>query len=179
MKCLFCGADQPMEVPEACGNCGFFMGTGIETAYKNQLARIAEYVMAGEIPMETFSQALSHMSSVLDEMYKDTIEWEEYIPEGALPDQVRDVVMKPVRAMKDGIDAFGEAIQILNLYVVDPDEEHIVKGLKAANKAHNMMVNSTDLAGFALREVKNQMPEGTAPSDEELLDMIASSPELE
>ncbi len=172
MKCLYCGQLQPQNVPEVCGVCNFYLGSNSENSYKNQLARLADLVMSNQITLETFSNSLANMSSILNELYKAAIAWEEYIPEGSMPDVVRNVVMRPIQVMKEGISVFGEAIDTLGIFVVDPDEEHIVKGLASARRAHNMMVNSTDLAGFALREVKSQMPEGTAPSDEDLMKMI-------
>ena len=172
MKCLYCGAIQPKNVPEVCGSCGFYLGSGDETAYKSQLMRLADLVLTQQITAEQFSASLGHMSSVLNDLHKTALAWEEYLPQGSIPDVVRNVVMKPINVMKDGIDTYGEAIDILGLYVVDPDEEHLVKGIQAAKKAHNMMINSTELAGFALREVKSQMPEGTAPTDEQLLAML-------
>lgn len=175
MKCLCCGAIQPAEALPSCSVCGFYLGEGIEQAYKNQLLRLAEYFTEGELDQEHFVKALGNMSIVLDEMHRAAISWDEYIPAGSIPDDVRNVVMKPVGVMREGIDAFEEALKYYNLYAVDPDKEHFVKANEAARKAHNILVNSSELAAFAFREVKAQMPPGTAPSDEELRQMLAAS----
>ncbi len=172
MKCLCCGTIHSPESGDNCTNCNFYLGSGADSAYKNQIARLIDMVAAGELTLEQFSESLAHMSRILDDMHKAALSWEEYLPSD-LPDVVKNVVMKPVNVMREGIDAFGEAIELLGMYVVDPDEEHLVKGMTAANKAHNIMVNSNELAGFALREIKSQMPEGTAPTDEQLMQMIS------
>lgn len=172
MKCLSCGNIYSYESEGLCQHCNFYIGNEAESAYKNQIARLIDMLVRGEIISDNFSNALRNMSSILDEMHRAAISWEEYIPEGSMPDEVRNIVMKPVNVMQEGIEAFSEALEVLGMYSVDPDEEHLVKGLELTRRAHNIMVNSNELAGFALREVKNQMPEGTAPSDEELKAMI-------
>ena len=174
MKCLSCGNLYAYGTEGVCPSCNFYIGNEAESAYKNQIARLIDMVISGEITSEKFSNALTNMSSVLDEMHKAAISWEEYIPEGSIPDEVRNIVMKPVNVMQEGIEAFSEALEVLGMFSVDPDEEHLVKGLELTRRAHNILVNSNELAGFALREVKNQMPEGTAPTDEELKAMIES-----
>lgn len=175
MKCLYCGAEQPPNGEPQCSSCSFYLGEGQERAYKNQLAKIAAFFAEGQIDSETFVRCLGNMSLVLDKMHKSALTWESFVPEGSVPELVRNVFMKPINVMREGIEAFEEALKDYNLFAVDPDEEYLVKGAAAARKGHNLMVNSAQMASYAFREIKRQMPEGEAPSNEELLAMVQNS----
>ncbi len=95
------------------------------------------------------------MSIMLDTMYKTSLTWDEMFPEDSIPKEVRDMIMKPVYVMREGIDAYGEALKSYNLYAVDPDDDYLEKGALAMRKAQNLMLNSVELTKFAFKEIKN------------------------
>ena len=158
MKCLYCGAEQDVNGEPLCTNCSFYLGTGIERDYKEQILRLAASLSNGEIDSDTFVKCLGNMSVMLDAMYKTSLTWEETFPENSIPDLVRNMIMKPVYVMREGIDAYEEALKYYNLYAVDPDDDYLDKAALAMRKAQNLMLNSVEFTKFAFKEIKSQLP---------------------
>lgn len=177
MKCLFCGAEQEVNGEPLCTECSFYLGTGQERDYKEQITRLAASLSNGEIDSDTFVKCLGNMSIMLDNMYKTSLTWDEMFPENSIPKEVRDMIMKPVYAMREGIDAYGEALKSYNLYAVDPDDDYLEKGALAMRKAQNLMLNSVELTKFAFKEIKSQLPSDFQLTPElQKMDEIISKP---
>ena len=100
MKCLFCGSEQPVNGEPLCTVCSFYLGRGEEREYKEQLSRLASALANGDIDSDTFVKSLGYMSLMLDEMYKTSLTWDETFPENSIPNEVREMIMKPVHVMR-------------------------------------------------------------------------------
>ena len=177
MKCLYCGSEQEMNGNPNCTVCSFYLGNGEERGYKEQLTRLAYAFSNGDMDSDTFVQCLGNMSVMLDDMYKTTLTWDTLIPENSVPAEVRNMVMRPVHVMREGIDSYGEALKAYNLYAVDPDEEYLEKASLALRKAQNLFVNSSELTQFAFKELRSQLPADVElPEDLKKVDEIISQP---
>lgn len=177
MKCLFCGSEQPVNGEPLCTACSFYLGRGEEREYKEQLSRLASALANGDIDSDTFVKSLGYMSLMLDEMYKTSLTWDETFPENSIPNEVREMIMKPVHVMRESLDSYDEALKAYNLYAVDPDAEYLQKASMAMRKAQNLMLNSMELTKYAFKEVKNQMPSDVVLSDDlKRMDEIISQP---
>lgn len=175
MKCLRCGYINHAE-SESCGSCGFPLCTDTPKPYYFQLKYLSQDIIVGAVSAEEFSESLSHMSHLLDDMHRMAVAWDEYMKSADLPDIAAAVIARPMRTLKEGIDVFEQALNTLRFYVSDPEENHLIAGLELADKACNILNACTDLAGYAYREVKKQIPAEMAPSDEEVRKMMTPSP---
>ena len=157
MKCIYCGAEQHSSLEQTCPECSFYLGEGDERNYGAQLSRIAELFKVGEIDKDNFVRCLNIMSSILDAMFKTSLNSEKILP-ADLPEAIRKICIKPAAFMREGLEHFEEALKNYNLYAVDPDEEYLVNAANESEMAQEMIKVSRKMAAMAFMTIRKHIP---------------------
>jgi len=180
MWCLRCGERDPGE-QDKCKKCEYPIGTPENRLYLLQLMRMTGDLLCGNLTKEDYDQVLSNASKMLDEMYKGILAIENKMNEENMPESGRYVMSRPMTSFREGIEVFSSALEELRMYLVDPDEDHLRKGLKLVEKANNTMYYCFEVSQYAMREIKRCMPEGDAPTQEaveaEIKKAISTTPQ--
>lgn len=158
MKCVYCGAEQGRSEGQNCSECSFFLGEGDDRNYGAQLDRIAGYFKSGDIDKDNFIRCLNIMSSILDGMFKSSINAENSLPDG-LPEEIKKICVKPMSFMREGLEHFEEALKNYNLYAVDPDDEYLVNAANESGMAQEMIKTGRVMAAMAFTTIRNHIPE--------------------
>jgi hypothetical protein len=164
MWCLRCGEREPGD-QEKCKKCEYPIGAPENRIYLLQLMRMTGDLLCGNIDKVAYDQILSNTSKMLDEMHRGVLAIENKITSEELPESGRYVMSRPITAFKESIEIFSEAIEELRMYLVDPEEDHLRKGLKLVEKANNSMYYCYEVTQYAAKEVKRFMPECDVPDE--------------
>lgn len=167
MWCLRCGEQDPGE-QDKCRKCEYPIGTPENRLYLLQLMRMTGDLLCGNLTKENYDQILSNASKMLDEMHRGLLSIENKMNEEKIPENGRYVMSRPMNSFKEGIEIFSSALEELRMYLVDPDEDHLRKGLKLVEKANNTMYYCFEVSQYAMREIKRFIPDSELPSEEKV-----------
>lgn len=167
MWCLKCGEKEPGD-QEKCRICEYPIGTPDNRLYLHQMMRITGDLLCGNIDKTAFDKVITNSSKMLDEMHKGLLGIEKKLDFDKLPEAGKNVMSRPMNSFKEGIEIFSDGLDELRLYLVDPEEEHLRKGLKLIEKANNTMYYCFEVSQFAMREIERFFPEYETISGEEI-----------
>lgn len=174
MWCLRCGEKNPGD-QEKCSSCEYPIGTPENRIYLLQLMRMTGDLLCGNLNKEQYDQVLTNTSKMLDQMHKGYLYIESKFNVASLPVSGQHVMNRPMSTFKEGIEIFSSAIDELRMYLVDPDEEHLRKGLKLVEKANNTMFYCFEVSQYALKDIKKYVPESLLPSEDKVREELALS----
>ncbi len=166
MWCLKCGEQEPGD-QEKCKTCDYPIGPPDNRLYLHQLMRLTGDLLTGNLDKETYEKALTNADMMLDDMHQGIIAIEEKLSIENLPEAGRHVMSRPLNSFKEGIEIFSSALEELRMYLVDPEEDHLRKGLKLVEKANNTMFYCFEVSQYAMKEIKRFVPECQLPTEEE------------
>jgi hypothetical protein len=179
MWCLKCGEKEPGD-QEKCKTCDYSIGPPENRLYLHQLMRLTGDLLTGNLTKDAYSIALTNADMMLDDMYKGITSIEGKLNEENLPEAGKHVMSRPMNSFKEGIDVFSSALEELRMYLVDPEEDHLRKGLKLVEKANNTMFYCFEVSQYAMKEIKKFVPEEKLPTEgeagEELKKMMSAPP---
>ncbi|GEM_PF-1847263 len=182
MWCLRCGEQDPGE-QDKCKKCEYPIGTPENRIYLLQLMRMTGDLLCGNLTKEEYDRVLSNASKMLDEMHRGVLSIENKMNVENMPENGRYVMSRPMTAFKEGIEIFSSALEELRMYLVDPDEDHLRKGLKLVEKANNTMYYCFEVSQYAMKEIKRYLPESELPSKDaveaELNKALSSHPKAD
>lgn len=174
MWCLKCGEKSPGD-QDKCKSCEYPIGTPENRLYLLQLMRMTGDLLCGNISKEDYDKILTNTSKMLDEMHKSFLYIEAKLNVQELPLAGQHVMSRPLNTFKEGIEIFSNAIEELRMYLVDPEEDHLRKGLQLVQKANNTMFYCYEVSQYAMKEIKQYLPESAIPSEDAIREELAKS----
>ncbi|MDQ7823024.1 MAG: hypothetical protein RDV48_09545 [Candidatus Eremiobacteraeota bacterium] len=174
MWCLKCGDKEPGG-GEKCKTCEYPIGTPENRLYLLQLMRMTGDLLCGNIDKEAYDRILTNTSLMLDEMHRGILAIERKLNFDKLPEGGQYVMSRPLNSFKEGIEIFSNAMDELRMYLVDPEEDHLRKGLKLVEKANNTMYYCFEVSQYALKEIKRFVPESEQPTEDLVREELAKT----
>jgi hypothetical protein len=155
MYCLKCATSHSDDTVK-CENCNFIIegeaaNGKIYGPHYMQLHRASNEMLNNEISIELYQTVIENFQAVLEEL-QDDLGDESEIDEIETIDEVKGILEEPAKFVREGLNCYWNAVEILETYFETLDPEIIIQGLEFAEKGNDYLKLAEELARYVASE---------------------------